>query len=220
MKKIICTCTLLIFCTCLFAQYKKASFFGKEGRTYGLGAQFYSMGDGKGSVLGYNLSFGREQEGKRLFNWWEIRMIPSYEFSYESKDYNDNTVKVRGTTKTQFVYGVSYGFYLLPNEEEQIFKPYLTAGLSARVFGGIKSPQEDDLYDIKRQPSERNFNIGLGGGVGSIINIGGNFSLKLEGGYTYVYNYDENTDPEYKKYFLYTSHPYASAGIRYRLVQD
>jgi hypothetical protein len=218
MKKIIFTFILLACFTGLFAQYKKANFFGQEGRTYGFGTQFYSMGDGKKSVLGYNLSFGRDQDEKRLFYFWEIRMLPSYEFKYKTEDYNDNTVTVTGKSKLQFVWAMNYGYYILPNEADRVFKPYVTAGLDILVFGGAKT-FDDAYYDVKKKPAERTFNIGIGGGVGTMIGIGGNWSVKLEGGYNYHYNLDPY-DGDDQPYFLYTSHAYGSAGIRYRLALD
>jgi hypothetical protein len=220
MKKFLFAFILMACCSGLFAQYKKATFFGKEGRTYGFGTQYYSMGDGKESVLGYSLSFGRDEEEERLFSFWEIRMLPSFKFEYESKDFNDDLVTVTGKSKLQFVLALNYGYYLVPNENDRKFKPYVTAGINFLAFGGAE-PFDDAYYEVKRKPAERTFNVGAGGGLGTMITIGGKWSVKLEGGYNFHYNLDDSrSDPDYKKYFLYTSHAYASAGIRYRLIAD
>lgn len=204
------------------AQYKKASFFEKEGRTYGVGTQLYVMGDGKGAVLGLNLSFGRDQDGKQLFSFWELRYIPAYKFKFESLDLDANPVTVTGKSKSQFIYALNYGLYLTRNEgDEQKFKPYITAGMNFVLSGGMKKLDNDVYYDnlVKSVP-ERNFSAGIGGGLGGIINLSSRFSLKVEGGYTYQYNLSTDFDSEQEEYFMFTSHAYASAGIRYRIVSE
>ncbi len=67
MKKLSSIALLFFICFSLSAQYKKASFFGKEGRTYGIGTQLYAMGDGKGSPVGFAITFGRDRDGKQFF---------------------------------------------------------------------------------------------------------------------------------------------------------
>src|SRR5438477_10896338 len=96
MKKISVTLVALFVCITLSAQYKKASFFGKEGRTYAIGTRLFAMGDGKGSPRGYYLAFGRDEDGKRFFYNWELQYIPSYSFSYDTKDANDLPITVGG----------------------------------------------------------------------------------------------------------------------------
>jgi hypothetical protein len=55
MKRITAALALLISFSGIQAQYKKASFFDKEGRTYGVGVQSHFFGDGKKAAPG--LSF-------------------------------------------------------------------------------------------------------------------------------------------------------------------
>src|SRR5688572_32831728 len=119
MQKITTTALLFFICFSLAAQYKKASFFGKEGRTYGLGTQLYAMGDGKGSPLGFAVTFGRDRDGKQFFSSWELVVIPSYKFSFTTTDDNDNPITVSGKAKTHFIYGVNYGYFLLKNKEDE-----------------------------------------------------------------------------------------------------
>src|SRR5689334_17200182 len=111
--KFLPTTLLLVFCCSgLFAQYKKASFFEKSGRTYGIGLQMYALGDGKGTVPGVNLSFGRDQEGKRLFSFWELRLIPGYKFKFETLDLDAEPVTVTGKSKMQLIYALNYGWHI------------------------------------------------------------------------------------------------------------
>src|SRR5690349_1840004 len=100
MQKITTTALLFFICFSLSAQYKKASFFGKEGRTYGLASQLHAMGDGKGSPIGYTLTFGRDKDGKQFFSSWELEYIPSYKFSFGTTDINAETVNISGKSKS------------------------------------------------------------------------------------------------------------------------
>lgn len=221
MKQFLTTLIFVACCSVLSAQYKKASFFDKSGRTYGIGGQLYALGDGKGSVFGLNLSFGRDQAGKRLFSFWEFRFIPGYDFSYETVDEFAEPITVTGKSKLQWIYALNYGWYILKNEEEQVFKPYITAGLNFVILGGLKEVSYYDTYTspLKQVPSQ-NFSCGIGGGAGGIFNLSSNWQVKLEGGYTLQGNLNSEADNSAEVYNLLTSHPYASVGIRYRIVSE
>jgi hypothetical protein len=66
MKIFIPVLTALLLTFSLSAQYKKASFFEKEGRTYEFGSRIYIMGEGRGNPIGYNIGFGRDRVGKTV----------------------------------------------------------------------------------------------------------------------------------------------------------
>jgi hypothetical protein len=221
MKKISTTALLFFICFSLTAQYKKASFFGKEGRTYGLGAQLYAMGDGKGSPVGYAITFGRDRDGKQFFSSWELQLIPSYNFSYATADVDDQPLLVTGISKTHLVYAVNYGYHLLKNDDEsRKVKPYVSAGFNIVMMGGVKAVNNDN-YDNKKPLSSETFSGGLKGGLGCFYNFSPKFSLKLDGGYNYQFNMAMNTYlDDSKAYYMFTSHPYVSAGIRFRVTRE
>lgn len=220
MKKQICTLLFAcLFCFSLAAQYKKASFFGKSGRTYGLGSQLYAMGDGKGSPVGFAITFGRDRDDKQFFSSWELQYIPSYKFSFETTDYNDEAITVSGSAKAHLVYAVNYGYHLLKNSEDKKIKPYVLAGFNIVMMGGIKSDNNNN-YDNKMVLAYENFSAGLKGGLGLFYNFSPKFSLKLDGGYNHQFNMDLSDGGDYKNYFLFTSHPYVSAGVRFRVVKE
>lgn len=221
MKKTSFTLLFIFLCFSLMAQYKKASFFGKEGRTYGLGAQLFALGDGKGSPIGYTLSFGRDREGNQFFSSWELTFIPSYKFAFSTTDVNDDPIAVSGKTKPHFIYALNYGYHLLKNEsEEQKLKPYVTAGFNFVLMGGVDEAVNNN-YDNKKVAVDRNFGAGAGGGLGLLVNFAPRFSFKAEGGYRYQLNIslDDYID-EGNSYNVFTSHPYISAGIRFRISSD
>lgn len=222
MKKQICTALFLsLLCFSLSAQYKKASFFDKEGRTYGLGSQLYAMGDGKGSPVGFAVSFGRDRSNKQFFSSWELQLIPSYKFSFETTDENDNAINVNGKTKTHLIYGVNYGFFLLKNKEDRKVKPYASFGFNIVLLGGVKeiSDNNSPAYN-KKAVADQNFSSGIKGGLGCLFSLAPKFSLKLDGGYNYQLNISSESFSDVKAYHLFSNHPYASVGIRYRIVKE
>ncbi|MBO9563566.1 MAG: hypothetical protein J7621_12355 [Niastella sp.] len=213
--------SLLVLClyTGVSAQYKKASFFEKTGRTYGLGTRLFALGDGKGSPIGYTLSFGTDQDGKQWFYNCDITYLPSYSFSFNTTNYNDAPVTVSGTTKPNLILGYFWGYHLLKNENnEQLFKPYATLGFQMSTLGG---PKEEDLvndsWDNKKVVGERNFSGGLGGGVGTMLNFTSWLGLRLEGGYMYQFNFKKDGA---NTYHLLNKHPYVTAGLRFRVVSE
>lgn len=223
MQKITTTALLFLICFSLSAQYKKASFFGKEGRTYGLASQLHAMGDGKGSPIGYTLTFGRDRDGKQFFSSWELELLPSYKFSFTTTDENDEPITVSGKTKTHLIYGVNYGFFLLKNkeDEERKIKPYLSAGFNIVVLGGAKEINNNAIGYNKKAVPDQNFSMGFRGGLGCLIGLAPKFALKLDGGYNYQLNVSSETFSEdVETYHLFSKHPYASVGIRYRLTKE
>jgi hypothetical protein len=221
MKNLTFTFLLAVLCTGAFAQYKKASFFEKEGRTYGLGARLSALGDGKGSPVGFYAAFGRDQGGKRLFTWWDLQIIPGYNFSKEVIDNtSEETTTVTGKSRMQIIYGYNWGWHFIKSEGEMPkLQPYLTAGFNFGILGGVKE-MSDNGYDTEPTIAERSFSCGIGGGAGLIFNINSWFALQASAGYTLQGNIALESDHTGKHYHMYTSHPYVSGGVRFRVSQD
>lgn len=217
MKKFISTGVFLFICCVLFGQYKKANVFTKEGRTYGLGTRYYAFGDGRKGVLGYQISFGSDQDGKQLFYSWDFSLIPSYTFSYQTSDYNDDPITITGTSKTQLNFSVNYGYFLIPNEGDQVFKPYVSAGINVSTLNGVKSFDDNNTFGFKKYPEDGGLNMGIGAGLGGFLALGSLFSIKIEGGYNYQHNFNLGGRESGPVYLMYPSHPYGSIGIRYRV---
>jgi hypothetical protein len=223
MKRIITAFGILFLSLSLSAQYKKASVFGKVGRTYEVGTQVYAMGDGKGSPLGYKLGFGIDVDGKRLFGGWEVQFIPSYKFAYTTQDYNSTPVSVSGTTKATWIYQIGWSYHLLKNDADKAHtvQPFVSAGIGATLSGGLKTQTTSpDTYDVEKQTAEQTFNTGINGGLGCLVNFSPKFALKLQGGYNYVINFGTFADNANSYYHLFSSHPFVSLGIRFRLITE
>ena len=221
MKSATVTLIVLICFTGLQAQYKKASFFDKDGRTYGIAIESHFLGDGRNTAPGFVLSFGRDRAGKHLFSSTDIRVLPSFRFSYETRDMNAIPVTVSGKSKLHLIYAMNWGYYIRQNEEEQKFKPYVTAGFNVVIRGGLKQlDNEDYSYDVLKKAPESQFSTGLGGGIGAIFNLNSFLGIKLEGGYTYQWNISVDYDNQEDLYFMYPPHPYAALGLRFRIVSE
>ncbi len=224
MQKVTTTALLFFICLHLSAQYKKASFFGKEGRTYGLNAQAYTMGDGKGNPFGFTATFGRDRDGKQFFSSWELQVIPSYKFSFNTTDEYNEPITVSGKTRTHLIYGVHYGYFLLKNNEEEKqrrIKPYLFAGFNIVLLGGASGDIENNNIGYnKKAVADQNFSMGLRGGIGCLVGLSPKFALKLDGGYNRQFNISSEAFEDTEEYHLYHHHPFASVGIRFRVATE
>ncbi|MET0298528.1 MAG: hypothetical protein ABW036_02170, partial [Flavitalea sp.] len=84
MKQLIVTLLALVCFSTLNAQYKRASFFEKDGRTYAISGENHFMKEGKDNVTGITLSLGRDRDGRHFFSTTDFRLILPYKFSYET----------------------------------------------------------------------------------------------------------------------------------------
>jgi hypothetical protein len=222
MKNLMPVVVALLISSGISAQYKKASFFGKAGRTYEIGSQMYMFGDGKGSPIGFKIGFGRDQDGRRFFSSWEIQYIPSYKYSFTTTDYYSNEpVNVNGTTKPTWVYALNYSFHILRNEEEQrMVMPFVSAGLNIVLSKGVRTESYDPASAFPVKGTVDKFTSGIGAGLGTIINITPTYGFKLQGGYNHEFSLGTSNQYDENPYDLHTSHPYVSLTFRARLVSE
>jgi len=224
MKNFIPVLIALLLCVSVSAQYKKASFFEKEGRTYELGSRAYFLGDGRGTPVGFSIGFGRDRGGKRFFSAWEIQIIPSYKYSYSTVDENNDPIHRDGRAKTHWIYAVNYGYHLLNNEEPRKVQPYVVAGINIVMAGGVREETETQGYYgyPQRNTAYSAFSAGIHGGLGCLVNLNSTLSLKVQSGYDAQWNVDgeEFMDNTVKPYYMFPSHVYASVALRVRVVRD
>jgi len=229
MKKALFICLLAALSVQLSAQYKKAGFFTREGRTYSLSTTMFNMGDGKGSPLGFTFSSGSDNTQKRTIFWYDITFIPGYNFSYTTtgtianSNSTVNDATIYGKSRSVWIYGFNYGIYLTKHDAESKFNLYIPLGFNIVIAG---RPQQASLdliseqyYDLDKSPAQESFNFGLKGGLGAIYNITQKWGVKLEGGYNRVFNVDVNNTSG-NSYFMFTNNSYVTLGIRLRLLGD
>src|SRR2546423_2693819 len=224
MKKLVPTLVILLISVSLSAQYKKASFFEKQGRTYELGTQYYALGSAS-NPLGFKIGFGRDR-GKHLFSYWELQLVLPYKYSYTTTDtYSNQPVKVEGKTQPILIYGLNYGYHLLNSNSESKIKPYVTAGLTIILAGGINPDAETITptaysYDLKKQTDWSEFSMGVGGGLGCFYNFTEKWGLKVQAGYEHQLQVSVEEPGSEEVYKPYKSHPYVSLGVRLRIVSE
>jgi hypothetical protein len=215
MKKINLTLLVLFIGLSSMAQYKKASYFGKDGRTFGFGTHFYALGNGSGTPRGYYLSIGVDKDGKQLFTWYEFQYLPSYNFQFNTSNHYGNNVTTYGTSKGSFIYGYNLGYFLLKNEnDKRRIKPYLTAGMNVQFIGGVKETSGAD--DDAKVASDPQFSVGLGGGAGFLLNFTPWLALQTQGGYSFQMGVSTASSGQ-DTYYVLPSHPYVSVGLRFRV---
>jgi hypothetical protein len=215
----------------LHAQYKKASFLNKLGRTYDVGGSAMFLSNSNATCAGIYYSMGNETEGKRLFFWTDLELTLPTSFSYHTVDTASKTpFKVTGQSSIGILWRYNVGYYLLDKlSSDQKLLPYITAGLQM----GLISPNisadnlsyDPDYYAVmERQPSPSIFNFGSNTGLGLIYKFTRVIGIKLGAGYNFVYNvktgafFGNGPTPGSKEFYFYKSHPYASLGIHFTMV--
>jgi len=223
MRKIITAICLLFVVTVTKAQYKKASFLNKSGRTYDLGLSGRLMSKGLGSKAGLYYSYGRDK-GARTFHWFDVEFILPVKFSYKTYDLRDPAVpvEVSGKTRLGIIYRYNFGFYFMDvSKSESKFRPFATAGLNIMISGATVGynrlntvPEYADPYV---RPSYSGLSFGGNIGIGGLYQINNKVGIKLAGGYNLqgLMDTDQVAESGYKIYDVNPSHPYVTAGVRF-----
>ncbi len=225
MKKGMLSVILLTAFISVFSQYQKASFFSRSGRTYSLGTQLHALGGGRGTPLGYFFAQGVDNNEKHFFFWYDFEIIPSYKYSYKTS-YTDLVtsqevpVTVSGSSRLHLIYNYHLGFHFLNrSQSEPPFQPYAFVGVSLVAFGKSRDDSNAYMYgDLKKYPIEGGFTIGFKSGLGVVWAITPKLGLNITGGYNPVFNF--GGDVEAARYDVLISHVSASAGIRFKIVED
>ena len=226
MKRIYFGIAILLACSSVQAQYKKASFLNKSGRTYDVGFTGRFLRGGGGTVPGIYYSFGRDK-GRRVFHWFDMEILLPTKYKYNTYDKNNPevAVTVTGKSKLSFLYRYNFACYLTNVEHsESKFKPFITAGVNIAALGGGSNGYEYLPYDSDPAKIVDDNPISFGGnaGVGSIYSFSDKIGIKIMAGYnlqTQVSpgNYYSN---EYSLYKVLSSHPYVGVGIRFVMTGD
>jgi len=227
MKQLSFVLLLILATTAVSAQYKKASFFSKGGRTYTVGATFHSMGDGKGTPVGFFFSGGKDNTEKRLFRWYELEFIPAYNYSFQTMGINSGSgtkeeVTIAGKSQFQFLYNFNLGYHLLSRSEgEKKINPYVFAGVDVLFLSGTNYANAYDThYEFDKNVSTETFGVGLRGGIGALLNFNEKIALKTDLGYNLQYNLDLDDYYSTPMYYVFASHLSLTTGIRFRFNQD
>lgn len=224
MKRLIYALALLFLSLNVSAQYKKASFFGKDGRTYEMGTQLNIMNGGRQSPFAVKLGLGRDRDGRRYFFNWDFQYLFPYKYSYETSNQSNQKYQVNGQTTGMFLYTLNYSFHFIKDElGEKRIRPYGSIGLGLVIPGGIRSEtfSPDNVNgDLKMETQYPEFGGFVGAGLGCLFGLSDKWRIKFQSGYNYAgmaSSDDEYSDNLFK---VYKSHPYVSLGLQLRVVKD
>lgn len=225
MKKIYVGIAIALLCSSAQAQYKKASFLTKSGRTYDLGVAGHFLNDGAGTRPGIYYSYGRDK-GTKVFHWFDLELLLPTTFKYNTVDKEDpqTIVSVTGKSKLGLAYRYNFAYYVANTENSDAkIKPFVTAGINFLLVGaGAKTyaytPEESDPVKV---PHFEAFSCGANIGAGGIYAFSETVGLKFTAGYNFQTQIDtDQYSKEYTAYKTFTNHPYVTFGVRFLMGGD
>lgn len=228
MKKFIPVLFAVLIGTAASAQYKKASFFGREGRTYEFGTTIHAFGDGRSTTPGFKFAFGSDREGKHLFTFYELQYITGIKYAYTTMgDYfAPQPVAVTGKTRGYGWFGVNVGYFILNNDNEKAVKPFVALGANV-IYGGFAEDETKDNEtrtpdtDYREMETDRRpADYGVSGSLGCMIKLKGRFGIRVNGGYTHMFHLGEQNTEYGKPYNVFDGHPFASFTLRFRTTAE
>jgi hypothetical protein len=218
------TSVLLLTTINATAQYKKASFFEKDGRTYEAGITSHLLGKGRSAQQGVAFSFGRETS-KRTFFWYDFELLFPSTFSTAGiVSYTQEAQTITGKSKLGFILRYNWGYFLLDNnKEENKILPFLNVGLNYKLAGSglTLDPANENVYYENFAVPENSGSVGINFGGGAIFNLNKSFGIRLAGGYNFQISKSSfqsvtGTDKQVE-YESFISHPYIGIGIRLKI---
>jgi hypothetical protein len=232
MKK--CTLLAIIFLACMHtnAQYKKASFLRKKGRTYDLGFTTRLLGGGNSVATGFSFGYGKERSDKRLFHWWDLDLILGNKFKYNTTAniFNGSTqvvkpVSVSGKTPTSVAWRYNLAFYILDNgNEDNKILPFvdLSIGILIPLYGKTTfetSPVGTSQLEQSVQTQPLGYSAGIG--VGAIYKVNSGFGVKFNAAYYGLLTSEDTKGSSNINYFkTLPNHVSVSVGAHWLLDRD
>jgi hypothetical protein len=230
MKKLFLFTLLFLAITTSQAQYKKASFLNKKGRTYDLGATGRILGGGNSAGLGFYFSYGKERSNKRLFHWFDLEYALSHKYNYNSTAYLANgsaiptPVTVNGKTDASLAYRYNLAYFILDNgNEDNKILPFVDASL------GMVFPFTNVLnYTVTPTSIVGPTKIvtALGGaytagfGAGAIYKVNNKFGIKFNVAYYGVLSTEQNRSDGVEVFKTLPNHVSVSIGAHWLLDRD
>lgn len=229
MKKIL-TLTLCCFVSVtLCAQYKKAGFFDKEGRTYELGTNFSFLGLTESPAVSLLYSASLETS-KKLSGFMDLELMLPSKFHYYAQ-YNVNGTPTSGMIAGQIPnvllikYGAQYRFINPEKAEETKLVPYARLGLlGGFIFSNnykLKAANGDEIeqYNLSPTPPQEMSSFwGLEGGIGATYYFTEKFGLKVGGMYRRIFTVKSQV--ETGTFIPIDSHAGITVALKYRIFSE
>jgi hypothetical protein len=225
MKQISMVILILLIGISLKAQYKKASFFNKSGRTYEITTNFHFSRNLSNPAIGFSFNLGRMSSSRRSFSWWGLECILPANYSFQTIDASQGSdnVTVSGKSNLAIAYNYNVGYFLMNNSNEKNkLLPFINMGYDIYALGGMSNNYTYAGDELSKVPSNHCFTTGLNFGAGAIYNFSDKYALRLNGGYNFQFNLDLSSsglnNSDY--YYPFPSHPFVNLGIMLKILRD
>jgi hypothetical protein len=234
MKKLIFTSAMALLFSASFAQYKKASFLNKEGRTHELGTNFSFISNGGGSPVMSIVYSGSLEGEKNLSLFSDIELMLKGKLGFNAAYYNDlgvnTTGKLTGETPMYLLirYGAQYRFVKSESSDDAKLVPYARLGLLYGIgFGNdykLKDKNGNSVSSGNSTPStpDHESPFGLEGGAGVTYYFAKNFGIKVGANYRTLFHISGINEGSSTSgiYYPLKSHPGISIALKYRVFRD
>lgn len=221
MKKIICTLLLaLTVLTVVNAQYKKASFFLRNSKFYGINAGAHVYGNGVSAAPAIGFVSGRDRGKNHIWHWWDYEFVLKSKYNYTSPDVTPGKpdVTVSGKTTSMFNMRYNWCYYLGNNQDDEVKGiPYLKTGLHFSLWAREAKAGYETVTPSTGSPTKTPYDIsgafGFDLGAGYAYRISEKSTFFCVAGYRLMLGPDKGEKETY--FHLAPNHPYANVGIRF-----
>ena len=219
MKKIWMMLFGMALLTSAEAQYKKASFFTRNGKFLGVKAGVDLFGNGVSATPSIAYIYGKDQGKNRIWHWWDLEYTAGSNFSYTSTDNNlpaaGSYIHISGKVSGMFTWRYNWAVYLTDNKNEDVKGlPFAKIGLEW-MLGGRRLLSERQTPS-NASPTKSTYsgggNFGADIGAGYVYKISESSTLFGVAGYRLVL-VNENNFPN--EFITAPSHPFVNIGIRF-----
>lgn len=218
MKKI----WMALFALALFAtseaQYKKASFFTRNGKFVGFKAGLDLFGHGVSATPSIAYVYGKDQGKNRIWHWWDLEYTGPSKYNYTTTDLNSSpapSVQVEGKVSGMFTWRYNWAFYFADNQNEEIKGlPFAKVALEWTI-GGRRYVRQT-ITPANASPKKTTYfgggNFGVDVGAGYAYKMGESATIFGVAGYRWVL-VNENDYPN--EFVTAPAHPFINIGIRF-----
>ncbi len=219
MKKLIVLCSLVVLAFTTNAQYRKASFLTKHGRTYDIGATYRILNGGRTSPFGFVLSYGKENPDTRVHFWLDMELVMSNDFKYQTvSTMTSLPMQVSGRTGMSFGIKYNLAYFLTDNSNDPKLSPYID--ISAGYQGRFTLDEADyTAYAYaEKYPSDARASVLYGGGGGFIYRFTPALGLRVSANYYGVSELGNHGATNL--YPLLASHPAVNVALRFKILDQ
>ncbi len=200
------------------AQYKKASFFTRNGKFIGIKAGMHIYGHGVAATPSIAYIYGKDRGKKHVWHWWDLEYTSGSKYSYTTVNLNNPSTmaSVSGRSRGFITWRYNWSCYLGDNTNEEIKGlPFVKLAVEMVLAGRVGGTGANQIItpanawpEKTTYPGASNFGLDLGAGYMYKLNEGA--SIFGVAGYRKIFN-----EAGYSAFFTTPSHPYINFGIRF-----